>query len=282
VRPFIGVLLRGAGGGDGQLQPCEAKKCVGQVRRVRFGEDERRTVRPAVAAGGPRRPRERMKRTSTAGLVVGLLLAAPPALAQYTSSDEYESGFGEISLNAGFALPLGSAINGVNESDAINFAVPFGLAVGYRIGGTVFVGGTFSYGPFGSPNGTKVGACTTTGYSCSSYTFHTGFTVQWHPLGSRGLDPYIGLGAGYEWLYVDVSAGGLTSTLQYNGFTWVDVPLGIDFRLNKDIRFGPFFDFSMGEYRNGILSMPAVSGLISQRAIHFWLTAGLRIVFLSI
>ena len=225
-----------------------------------------------------------MKRTSIAALVLGLLLAALPALGQqYTSTpDEYENGFGELSLNAGFALPLGNVGGNVTMNDAMNFGVPFGIAVGYRIAGSVFVGGTFSYAPFGSPGGSNVGACNTSGVSCSSFTFHTGFTVQWHPLGSRGFDPYIGLGAGYEWLYVDVSDAGLSSTIQYNGFTWLDVPLGVDFRLGKDIRLGPYFDFSMGEYRSGSISYPAVSGLIAQRSIHFWLSAGLRIVFLSL
>ncbi len=219
-----------------------------------------------------------MKRTSTVGLLVGLLLVAVPAFAQ----DEYESGFGELSLNAGFALPLGSAVNNINESDVINFAVPFGIAVGYRIAGAVFLGATFTYGPFGTPSSTTLATCATTGTSCHSSDYRVGFTVQWHPLGSRGLDPYVGIGAGYEWLIVDVSGGGTDLTAQYNGFTWVDVPLGVDFRLSKDIRLGPYLDFAMGQYRNASVTYGGVSQLIPERAIHFWLSAGVRVVFLSL
>ncbi len=230
-----------------------------------------------------------MKRTSTAGLLVGLLLTAQPVLAQ----DEYENGMGELSLNAGFALPLGNAAGtnplspstgSLSESDVINFSVPFGIAIGYRIAGVVFIGGTFTYAPFGSPNSSAplFSTCAVSGTSCHSTTYHAGFTVQWHPWGSRGLDPYIGVGAGYEWLQVDVSGNSTPFSVQYNGFTWLDVPLGVDFRLSKDIRLGPYLDFMMGEYRNASVTLTGVSGLISPRAIHFWLAGGVRIVFLSL
>jgi hypothetical protein len=45
---------------------------------------------------------------------------------------------GKFGLNVDFALPLGNAAggpDGASLSDAINFAVPFGVQVGYRIGG---------------------------------------------------------------------------------------------------------------------------------------------------
>ena len=219
-----------------------------------------------------------MKRATTAGLVLGLLLAARPVLAQ----DEYENGMGELSLNAGFALPLGYAVSAVQESDVINFSVPFGIALGYRIAGVVFVGLDFTYAPFGSPSTTSISACAVSGTSCHSTTFRAGFTVQWHPLGSRGLDPYIGVGAGYEWLTVDVSNGSTDVNLQYNGFTWLEVPLGVDFRLSKDVRLGPYLDFMMGQYRNASVSLTGVSGLIPNRTLHYWLAAGVRIVFLSL
>ena len=221
-----------------------------------------------------------MKRTSTAGFVVGLLLLAPPVLAQ----DEYENGMGELSLNAGFALPLGNAVNALSESDVINLSVPFGIAVGYRIAGVVFVGLNFTYAPFGAPNSSNplFTTCALAGSSCHSTTFRGGFTVQWHPWGSRGLDPYIGVGAGYEWLTVDVSGNGPSLSVQYNGFSWLEVPLGVDFRLSKDIRLGPYFDFMMGEYRNASVNLTGVSGLIPHRAIHFWLALGVRVVFLSL
>jgi len=188
---------------------------------------------------------------------------------------------GELSLNVGFGLPLGSAVNGVNQSDVINFAIPFGIEVGYRIGGVVFVGGTFTYGPFGSPSTSTLAACGATGNSCHSNDYRVGFTVQWHPLGSRGLDPYIGVGAGYEWLTVDLSGNGMSVSSQYNGWTWLDVPIGVDFRLSKEIRLGPYVDFSMGQYRNASVTLGGVSAFIQQRALHFWLDFGARVVFLG-
>jgi Outer membrane protein beta-barrel domain len=223
-----------------------------------------------------------MKRTATGGLLLTLLLAALPANAQ----DEYDSGIGELSLNAGFALPLGNATGGNNSvsmSNVINFAVPFGAQVGYRIAGVVFVGLTFTYGPFGSPSSNLYPPCAESGVSCHSSFVRGGFSVQWHPLGSRGFDPYVGVGLGYEWLNITINNNGLSASAQYSGFNWGDIPVGIDFRLSKAVRFGPFIDFTLGEYRTGTISEPStIGGTISPRALHFWLSFGVRIVFLSL
>jgi Outer membrane protein beta-barrel domain len=225
-----------------------------------------------------------MVRTAIGGFFLGVLLAAQPARAQ----DIYDSGMGEFGLNAGFALPLGNAAGGSGGSslsDAIKFAVPFGVQVGYRIGGLVFVGANFSYGAFGSPSSSAFPACTTSGVSCHSSFIKVGFSVQWHPLGSRDTDFYVGLGAGYEWLNVSVSALGITESVQDAGFTFGDIPVGVDFRLSQGVRFGPFIDFSLGQYRIGTLSTTGssdVSGNISPRSIHFWLSFGARITFLGL
>jgi hypothetical protein len=230
-----------------------------------------------------------MKRTTTGGLLLSLLLAASTARAQY---EDYEAGMGEVSLNAGFALPLGNTGgNGQYSglSNAMNFGVPFGIEVGYRIAGAVFVGGTFTYAPFGSPSSNALPECGQSGTSCSSNFIRAGFSVQWHPLGSRGTDPYVGLGAGYEWLNVNISADNITVSAQYSGFIFADIPVGIDFRLAKAVRFGPYVDLAFGEYRTGSLSAPGGTGLglsevssnISPKTLHFWLSFGLRIVFLG-
>lgn len=223
-----------------------------------------------------------MKRTATGGLLLSLLLAALPARAQ----DEYDSGIGELSLNAGFALPLGN-VNGGNSStslsDVMSFAVPFGIQIGYRIGGVVFVGGTFTYGAFGSPSSTSIPTCGTSGVSCHSSFARAGFSVQWHPLGSRGLDPYVGVGMSYEWAYVNISGNGADASATYSGFNWAEIPVGVDFRLSKAVRLGPFVDFALGEYRTASITSPtSASGNISPKAIHFWLSFGVRVVFLSL
>jgi hypothetical protein len=223
-----------------------------------------------------------MKRSATGGLLLTLLLAALPAHAQ----DEYDSGIGELSLNAGFALPLGYATggdNGIKLSDDINFAVPFGIQIGYRIAGVVFVGGTFTYGPFGSPSSSLYPPCAQSGVSCNSYFLRGGFSVQWHPLGSRGLDPYVGIGMSYEWLSITVNNNGLAGTGQFSGFNWAEIPVGVDFRLSKAVRLGPFIDFTLGEYRTATVSQPStISNNISPKALHFWLSFGVRLVFLSL
>jgi hypothetical protein len=232
-------------------------------------------------------------RNSTGGLLIAVLAAAPPALGQDALEDP-DSGLGELSLNAGFTLPLGNAINsnnaatsGVAMSDAINFAIPFGIEVGYRIAGVVFVGGTFSYGAFGSPNSSVITSCGSPGASCHSNFVRAGFSVEWHFLGSRGSDPYVGLGANFEWLNVSASANNINASVQYTGFNFAEIPIGWDFRLGRNARFGPFANFAIGKYYRGSLTSNASIGIdtgsvnIPEKALHFWIGFGIRVVFLS-
>jgi hypothetical protein len=229
----------------------------------------------------------------TGGLLIATLVAAPPARAQYALEDP-ESGLGELSLNAGFTLPLGNAsnaanvnTNGVAMSDAINFAIPFGIEVGYRIAGVVFVGGTFSYGAFGSPSSSAIASCATAGFSCHSNFVRAGISVQWHFLGSRGSDPYVGVGTSYEWLNISASSDTVSANVQYKGFNWVEIPIGWDFRLGRNVRFGPFVNFAFAKYYQYGGSSDVSSGIntgvvnIPAKAIHFWIGFGIRVVFLS-
>ena len=49
------------------------------------------------------------------------------------------------------------------------------------------------------------------------------------------------------------------------------------------MRLGPFIDFTLGEYRTATVSQPStISSNISPKALHFWLSFGVRLVFLSL
>lgn len=198
----------------------------------------------------------------------------PPAAAPTTetASDRFATKF-ELALRVGFSLPLGAATSNpqalnsaMNLVDYASFTVPVGIDVGVRIGGVVFVGGYFQYGLFGSPSQSF---CTVSG--CSSTTVRVGGEVLIHPLGNAPVDPWFGVGTGFEWLSVSD-----TPSVTFSGFEFFNLQLGIDFALGSVVRLGPYASFSMGQYTS--FSPAPMSSTDS--TTHEWLTFGVRFVIL--
>ena len=117
----------------------------------------------------------------------------------------------EGGLRAAFGLPLGSALNSaatgeaISMSDVDSYTIPLQLDAGVRLGGKWFIGAYFSYGFGGS---TSASLCPTG--DCTANTLRFGGQVHWHPRGNVGVDPWVGIGSGYE--KVDISSGGGSST----------------------------------------------------------------------
>jgi hypothetical protein len=196
--------------------------------------------------------------------------AAPPPVAE-PPSDRFSTKL-DLALRLGFALPLGTAstsapqtLNGAsNLADFAGFVVPVGIDAGVRISGVVFIGGYFQYGLFGSPSQSY---CTVSG--CTSTTLRIGGEVLIHPLGNAPIDPWFGVGSGYEWLNVNDTPG-----VTLSGFEFFNLQVGLDFALGSVVRLGPYVSFSMGEYTNST----TLAGTGSPT--HEWLTFGVRFVVL--
>ncbi len=211
--------------------------------------------------------------------------SAAPTPAASTEYDPNGTHF-EASLRVGFGIPLGSVLDAsgstfagsTSMSDYASFTIPVIVDVGVRLSGTVFLGAYFSYGFGGSTDAATCGS----GFNCSPSTLRFGGEVHWHPLGSAGTDPWIGLGSGYEKLSIGVS-GDATGTLAFSGWEFANLQLGIDFPLGGAFRVGPWVSFSIGQY--GSLTATGgnggfTGGDINQKAIHEWLMGGIRLVIL--
>lgn len=195
---------------------------------------------------------------------------SPPVAVVAPPSDRFSTKF-ELDVRVGLSLPLGTAASNplvlntaMNLVDYASFTIPIGLDVGVRIGGVVFVGGYFQYGLAGSPSQSY---CTVQG--CSSTTVRVGGEVLIHPLGNAPVDPWFGVGSGFEWLSVSDTPG-----VTLSGFEFFNLQLGIDFALGSVVRLGPYASFSMGEYTSTSTSVSPGS------TTHEWLTFGARFVIL--
>jgi hypothetical protein len=190
----------------------------------------------------------------------------------------------EAAVRAGFGIPLGEAFGSGGSfsnkmSDLASYTIPIWVDIGVRLWGSLFLGGYFSYGFGGSTDATTCGS----GFSCSPSTLRFGGQLHWHPLGSASVDPWVGLGSGYEKLSIGVSGGGASGSIEFSGWEWATAQLGLDFALGSVVRIGPWVSFSIGQYGTGTIGGSgggSQSGPIENKGTHEWLMGGVRLVIL--
>lgn len=212
-------------------------------------------------------------------LVLGL--GATPATAEELSAHF------EGAVRVGLGIPIGNAVgettrspSGTALSDLVAWTVPVELELGARVG-PAFVGGYVSYG-FGKAGNALEGG---TGRSATNVRF--GFEMLWHLAPDRTVDPWVGLGVGYEWLNLSISGTGGTIYGSARGFEWVNLQLGIDFMLGKSLRLGPFVRARVAQYDTGSLGLINSQGTdvggtsdITSKTVHTWIDVGLRFAVL--
>ena len=212
---------------------------------------------------------------------------AAPAPAPTTSADAAVCAAGdapdcpkvkvELGARAGYALPIGSALDGTKLSSMTDGQVPLWVDAGLRVGSHWFFG---AYGNVGYAIPT--GSACPTGASCSGSDVRVGLEAQYRFLAAPRLEPWIGVGAGYEWLHLSESLGRESLDATLHGFELFNVQAGADYRLCKGISVGPFAALSVGEYTNESVSFSSGDGsssrssTIDNTALHEWLTLGVR------
>jgi hypothetical protein len=168
----------------------------------------------------------------------------------------------------------------------ISNAVPIWFDAGYRLLPSLYLGAYFAYG-FGSVPGNAQSYCSAPGLSCSLTDLRVGVDVQYHFLPASWLDPWVGLGAGFEWLnaswqkqgrgspvFGGLSTGDLDHDSQLSGWELVNIQAGLDYRFGAHWGVGPFVMLSFGQF--GSFSDTSYSDPVEDKAIHEWLVFGVR------
>ena len=218
-----------------------------------------------------------MRSIIVGGIIVGtLVLASRSALAT-----EEPTGV-EVGLRTGYTLPMGDAMGqttGVKSdttmSDVISGGIPIWIDAGYRLTPNVYVGGFFQYGIL-FINTDHETYCKASGISCSANDIMFGVNAHYHFMPNATFDPWAGIGVGYEIFNFSMSGNGTaTSTSSLNGFQFVNVQLGGDYKPTPQLGVGPFVMFSLNQYGN--CSVTGGSNCsIAQTALHEFLTFGIR------
>jgi len=186
----------------------------------------------------------------------------------------------ELGVRAGYGVPLGTAGDNNSFSDGIKGMIPFWADVGYRIDSNWYLGGFFQFG-LGFV-GNKILGCNVPGISCSVNDLRFGLNIHYHILPNQTLDPWVGIGAGYEIVNISASTQGASASLSTRGWEFGNAQLGLDYKFSSSFGAGPFVTFTVAQFSDQSASVNGqdVPGAgIMNKAIHEWLIFGLRGVF---
>jgi hypothetical protein len=187
-----------------------------------------------------------------------LLLAAVAAAAPVRADEATRSGF-SLGARAAWAFPFGTAFEigslSVDMDDFVDRNIPLWLDATLRLGGGIEIGPYFQYGfvDYKDVAGVDQG---------SGENMRIGGQLNYRLTPAGGLTPWLGFGAGWEWLNSDGD--------DLNGFD-VMVQGGADFRLTEHLALGPFVAFTVGRFSD------VPSG--ADETWHEWLQVGAKLSF---
>jgi hypothetical protein len=169
----------------------------------------------------------------------------------------------DLALHIGYSLPIGDLVQGVQISDGLSGAVPFGVELAVRANKNVALGLGF-----------EVAAATTKncdpGFNCSGTGYRLNVETIFTSRAGMAVDPWLALGAGYEWLELSESG---TSAVELTGWDYANIEVGGEIR-GEQCGLSPFVGVSLGAYTSG--SVGGTPGDVANPSLHAWLQFGLR------
>jgi hypothetical protein len=254
-------------------------------------------------------------RAVAAAFAGGVVFVALPALAQdetfnapppptaessyaATGTQTYRARLGpQVGLRVAYAAGTGVVYSGLNVTDASAGALPIILDLGWRFLPQLYVGAYGQFAPVFTRNNPM--SCPD-GFDCWAHDWRFGVQADFHFLPRSRLDPYFGLGTGYEILENNVhgttpvpTAGGpvignIATNVTDSGYEFLNATFGLDLRVDSVFGVGPFVTGTLGRYtdHDGTQSITVggtavQSGSVSpvDHAMHELVFAGLRGTF---
>jgi hypothetical protein len=176
-----------------------------------------------------------------------------------------------VALRSGVAVPFGSAFNASGAlSDTITGYVPVRLDVGYRIARHFYVGVDAQLAVL-LPNNCPPGA------SCTGTNVRFGGMLAVHVLPGSVIDPWVGLGMGYERLNVSRTVDGTTGEISASGVELLNFDLGMDLRPTRELRIGPVISSTFTRYTRVAVNGDSTTDF--DPSLHAWVLLGFRGAF---
>lgn len=182
-----------------------------------------------------------------------------------TSAPPDAGGKIKLGLRLGYALPMGDIAKDAKMSDAVSGMVPIWLDLGYMVTPNIMVGLYAQYG-FVMLSSDAKDACDALKVDCSATNMRFGLQGQYHLSPGESMNPWVGLGIGYEILTNKVDSESADTT----GLEFANIQGGADFKVGDSMAVGPFVSFSIGQYSK------SDGEDIEEKAMHQWLTLGVK------
>jgi hypothetical protein len=206
-------------------------------------------------------------------MTVAAGLAAAIALGSQSAHADEQSGV-SVGVRTGYGIPMGAARSGLSLGNFSGGEIPFWFDLGYRINPHLYIGAFFQFGLTFPPT-----HLCGTGASCDGSLLRGGIDATWNFMPDQKVDPWLGIGTSYEAnrVYYEDLSQSETSTI-YHGFDYLDIQGGVDLRFVRQLPFGPYFDFSLGQYsyERYIDDNANHSDVPMTSKMHEWLQLGVR------
>jgi len=187
---------------------------------------------------------------------------------EHASTDAIAPSGVRFAVRSGYALPIGSAFQASGSlSDTVSGYVPIRLDVGYRFRDHFYAGAVGQLAQI-IPNQCPSGA------SCGGTDTRISFMLAAHLFPHRRLDPWLGVGMGFETYGVTRSIEGSKTTINAKGLELCNADLGIDYHPYRGLRVGPVLSTSIGQFTE--LSVNGVTTKDFQPQLHAWVLLGVR------
>jgi hypothetical protein len=206
-------------------------------------------------------------------LVLVLVLApARPAIAAESApapdGEPAPSGL-RVAVRSGVALPIGAIYDASGPLSAtVTGYVPMRLDVGFR-----FALQRLYVGAAGQLAAIVPNACTGA-MKCGGSDARIAAMFALHLLPSRAVDPWIGVGIGYETFSLSREAEGVKVDLAASGIELVDVDAGVDLRPSPHVRLGPVVSATLSRFTS--VSVNNAESQDFDPMLHSWILFGLR------
>jgi len=182
----------------------------------------------------------------------------------------------ELGVRTGYSLPFGTAVSqgtsgvSVDMKDVFSSRAPLWVDASLRFSPSLSLGAYLQYG-FATPASGATTGCGVGGTACSGHDVVIGLAAAYHLLPDSLVDPWLGLGAGYETSSLSSTSGTqAASTLSsLSGWQLVNLEAGVDLKPMSQLGLGAFVSLSADQ-----LSASAVTG--GGSGTHAWLTLGVR------
>jgi hypothetical protein len=180
-----------------------------------------------------------------------------------------------LGLRLGYAPAMGDAMKDAKMSEGVKSQIPIQLDAMFGVTPDLSVGAYVSYG-FGQ---LASGACDA-GVSCSASDTRFGLQglYSFNAAGAAFV-PWVGAGIGYEVASYSMEADGEKLEFDLSGWEFLNLQAGANYRVNDRVSFGPYVQFSVGQYSSAEVTMPGVgsfSGDIPEKGVHQWFGFGVR------